>query len=364
MAFVGALLSLLSLALDPFIQQTVQYKSIRVENATSNALLQTVQDWKDDVRETSSMPPTYDPSFSIVSTATSAFFAYGKSPDAKLSDVAPTCPTGNCTWPAEVSLAVCATSANVTSSLKLTEPNEEGAFNVSLPFQGLELTTGGRDFDSVFTMFTDSFPSVPKARDQFTPDYRINGSNSIAMPETLNPLMHGWIIWQAGWPTDEGGFEGKQDAHAIEFALEWCGQTLNTAVTNGNPSISLSAPDLQISYSRFETAGDPYDEGTILSAQPLQSIGNVFSPTLTVNAQSHFALANWLQTLKGSVQLNYFHGVITESSGDSQSGSAASSSDANIPLSVYDMLKNTSSDPFLGGFKPMLDNLATSVTNR
>ncbi|KAL9109232.1 MAG: hypothetical protein Q9227_006158 [Pyrenula ochraceoflavens] len=369
LATIGALLSLLSLGLDPFIQQTVQYKSIQVENSTSIALLPVVHDWTDlNLQTESGLPPSKRPSYGIVSTVISAFLEYGDNPQPNLSDVAPTCPTGNCTWSSQVSLGVCGKAADVTSSLKTTKaaPVEEGiggAFNASLPFDGLKLAIGEEGSDYVLGMFTDFIPSAPSIS-SFVPDYVINGSNGIALPEMLNPLMHGWIIWQAGPPTGlMGSFAGRKDAQAIEYALEWCARTYDIVVKDGNATVKLSPPESQVPYGKFETVKN--DDSTILAAQALEPRPGIFTPNLTVDYDTHFAFVDWLQGLSGTVGMSYAHGVTWPETKEGDGGSTTSTSvDSSLFLSVYNMLQGGASNSSLGGFVPMLDNLGVSMANR
>ena len=358
----------MSLGFDPFIQQTVQYRSVRVANSTSHASLQVVQDWSDANRQPSNpdLGNDFPPSFGMIAAMESPILEFGQNAAPKLSDIVPSCPTGNCTWPTHVSLGVCARAVDVSASVKINviknDPDLGIVFNASLPshIQDANLTVASAfDYGDVFSMYTASFPTTYLSANGFSSNYQINGENSIALPEIVNPLAHGWILWQAGNPTIPMGGWTNPNARAIEYALEWCAQTYQAIVQDGNASVRLAAPGSLISYSGFE-AKQRSDQNLV--ARVLRPQPGVLTPDLTVDYKSHFGLIDWLHNLQGTVKQSYRHGIVYPTAvRDEGSESAA---DTSLFTSIYEVLKDGDSDPLLGGFTPMLESVALSMTNQ
>ena len=112
------------------------------------------------------------------------------SPNATLSDVSASCNSGNCTWPMYSSLAICASTADVTTSLRTScSTLNSTQCNYSLPSGGS--LAGKNDFMSISTTddvgFTSiAFPNTSPVIDFFT--FLI--SNKTSQPLLLESTLH------------------------------------------------------------------------------------------------------------------------------------------------------------------------------
>ena len=125
------------------------------------------------------------------------------SPNTTLSDVSASCNSGNCTWPVYSSLAICASTADVTTSLRTScSTLDSTQCNYSLPSGGS--LAGKNDFMSISTTddvgFTSiAFPNTSPVVDFFT---------FLISNKTSQPLL-------------------------LESSLHLCAQSYNTSVING-----------------------------------------------------------------------------------------------------------------------------------
>ncbi len=145
-ACLGAVICLISLYSDIFIQQSVSYP-LRAVNSTISAGVPYASVLSNSAMhyDTNEIAPElrlalYDGMFSRNLTSTS-------------SSITPACPTGNCTFPAYASLAVCSQCRNV-SSLVINSTTQAGDYdyqwNFTLP-NGLEM--GGDSAQGAYTPF-------------------------------------------------------------------------------------------------------------------------------------------------------------------------------------------------------------------
>lgn len=118
-ASFGALITLLALTFDPFMQQVVVYplRSVPMANAT----ISRAQNYTD-------LPASGQMG---VPGLSSAFYAGCFLSKDQVPDFTPTCPTGNCTWPLVTSLAVCSSCENVSkqSALNCTSRSNGGEYS-------------------------------------------------------------------------------------------------------------------------------------------------------------------------------------------------------------------------------------------
>ena len=138
LAIAGALLTILTLAVNPFVQQVIKYES-RLTNATQASLPIAV---KYDTTGNFGQP-----SLDIDLPMKAAIMDGLLNLDAPANQfgVKSDCSTGNCTWPAYQTLAVCSACSDLTPRLttKLVEdPSNDNAlsYNATLP-NGLSLVT-------------------------------------------------------------------------------------------------------------------------------------------------------------------------------------------------------------------------------
>ncbi|KAF2136392.1 uncharacterized protein K452DRAFT_292425 [Aplosporella prunicola CBS 121167] len=118
LAKLGALLSVIVLAIDPFVQQIVTYPSRTVPGAIHNATIPVATGY--DGYAPGGIMGTKDPTLAIKAAVYSGLYGSDMTGNGG-SDfaVTPFCSTGNCTWEAPYSsLAMCTKCANITESLK------------------------------------------------------------------------------------------------------------------------------------------------------------------------------------------------------------------------------------------------------
>jgi len=107
-ASIGALITVLSLAFDPFMQQVIMYEPRAVHKA--NTTLQRSQYYYDD------LPSDSDG----VTLGLRAAMYNGLFDNNLAQQISPSCPTGNCTWAPMSSLAMCSTCESLPISTALS----------------------------------------------------------------------------------------------------------------------------------------------------------------------------------------------------------------------------------------------------
>lgn len=147
----------------------------------------------------------------------------------ELSQVVPTCPTGNCTWDPYNSLALCANPvANLTHVLNITNTFNgsvmDGSCSIiecaySLP-NALSLAPSTSDASTVIQV-----TSLPLNGSGPSPESTSSKSNltSIAFSD-IPVVLEFFMIYSS---------ESFDNVAAIEASLSFCGQTYNTSVTKG-----------------------------------------------------------------------------------------------------------------------------------
>ena len=125
------------------------------------------------------------------------------SPNVTLSDVPASCNSGNCTWPAYSSLAICSSTTDVSSSLRSScSPLDPKQCNYSLPSGGS--LAGKNDFMSISTTDNLAFTSLAFGNTQPLIDF----FTFVISNKTSEPLL-------------------------LESVLNVCVQSYNTSVING-----------------------------------------------------------------------------------------------------------------------------------
>ena len=125
------------------------------------------------------------------------------SPDVTLSDVSASCNSGNCTWPMYSSLAICASTADVTTSLRTScSTLDSTQCNYSLPSGGS--LAGENDFMSISTTDNIGFTSTAFANTNPVIDF----FTFLISNKTSQPLL-------------------------LESTLHLCAQSYNTSIING-----------------------------------------------------------------------------------------------------------------------------------
>lgn len=150
-------------------------------------------------------------------------------PNATLSDISASCNSGNCTWPLYSSLAICASTADVSTSLKSScSTPESNNCNYSLPSGGS--LAGNEDFMSIIT--TDDNTSTSIAFIYTTPI--IDFFTFFISNRTAQPLL-------------------------LESALHLCVQQYNTSVVNGKTQTKEQMSWKQLNMSQDYVVQVPND---------------------------------------------------------------------------------------------------------
>ncbi|KAF2837174.1 hypothetical protein M501DRAFT_986510 [Patellaria atrata CBS 101060] len=133
-ASFAATLAIVHLAITPLAQQSLLSLSVPVVDLDGMATIPVAKDWFEPP------PQTWTPNMSFDYTAISSgmkgaiFNGFFTSTNVTILDTVPTCTTGDCTFPGYQSLALCASSADVTAHLRNLSTEEEGRWCLSGSF--------------------------------------------------------------------------------------------------------------------------------------------------------------------------------------------------------------------------------------
>ena len=183
---LGALIAILALAIEPFIQQVVSYPLRRVR--AGDASVASVQSYNITGQMTDWEGPIYDIDLPMKAAINQAIFS-------ETNQMAFGCPTGNCTWPTFPSLAICSHCQNV----KVHNDAVPGRPTVFYTSNGLNVSNAPVG-DAVLS------------------------SGKLAVPDlgyTDNAISNFTVLDGIGEPS------------AYECALFWCVQEISASVTAG-----------------------------------------------------------------------------------------------------------------------------------
>lgn len=131
-----------------------------------------------------------------------------------INDLAPSCPTGNCTYPEYNTLAVCHKTANVTDKLKITKTASTGPYlnNATLPNgnylqYGIDVT-------------------------------QINSTSRIVMDNSTVGMQI--AAFDVIYQTDGESLSFNSTFNALEVVFWFCVNTYKTEVLNGVPSTNVT----------------------------------------------------------------------------------------------------------------------------
>lgn len=197
LASVGALLTLLALAIDPFTQQVIRIKNVETVLSGSPSWISRSNNY------TGSGPHKAAGLWDITPAMTKAFYTGVVDPARIGLQISPTCPTGNCTFSTPYrSLAVCSQCSNITHEIKRSGPIKGLPITYSLP-NGLAMNSS-----SGYVMKLDS-----GYKDNFYPFGRASISDvSILLFDS----------YQVQYP----------GATAVECLLSFCTKTYISNITN------------------------------------------------------------------------------------------------------------------------------------
>ena len=195
LASLGALIAILALAIEPFIQQVVSYPLRRVrigDSSVSCVRSYNITGQRTD-RISSDRPPTYDIDLPMKAAINQAIFS-------ETNQMAFVCSTGNCTWPIFSSLAVCSHCQNTQVHSYTTYIGPlAGNATVFYTSNGLNATSDEHGRSSVLS------------------------EGMLAVPDlgyTENTISNLTVL-------------GTEEPSAYECALFWCVQEISASVTAG-----------------------------------------------------------------------------------------------------------------------------------
>ena len=214
-----------------------------------------------------------------------------------VSDLQPTCSSGNCTWPNYHSLAICARSADVTSHLQSKSVTIPGDYPGAPKQTALQWYLSQQNYliDNVYTLSNvgsvakkdpimssdQSYDRVVGYETQSVKPIALNFTDSIAFKDSALPVADVFMIY-TNIATLSGNDKGNFSA--IEFVLEWCVQGFDTAVANG-----LASTQRLDSFRNFSQP-DPSQDSAILQAKPIngQDQDYQIDPSIHYNLQVYF----------------------------------------------------------------------------
>ncbi|KAJ6021040.1 hypothetical protein N7540_006544 [Penicillium herquei] len=296
LGILAAILTILLLVFEPFIQQTISTTS---RSAASLAL-------GDDSDDNVTVPIVH--SYSVNGFQTKDIFIGVVSPQMKaaiydglfysnISDtgvsIQPTCPTGNCTWTTFSNMGVCSQCVDVTSLLEaacadISYPDNTfvGVEGLSTPqFCGYKLPNGLNNTSNITS--TSSLPLL---------DTSAGTLNSNALSH-ISPVLANVsaIIW--------AGSSFQPNTTAVDCILHLCGQV----VTDAHVSNGIFFESINSTINNVTSIGDN-TTGNITVIAPVSESGSSSGKdgvTLVMDAISHEAIGSYLsKSLSGSVQAN------------------------------------------------------------
>ncbi|KAG6989739.1 hypothetical protein G7Y79_00065g094500 [Physcia stellaris] len=149
---MGAIISILILLFDPFLQQVVVYPSCLVPSEKPAVI---VRSERYGARSYEGLPLPSVVDLSMKAAIYNGVFAIGN--DAE-SNIQYSCSTGNCTWPEFSSLAVCSKCENITSLVEKS-CNDSGCYMLSLP-NGPTLSGLGGQINASTTNISSSLNQI------------------------------------------------------------------------------------------------------------------------------------------------------------------------------------------------------------
>ena len=196
MSSLGALITILALAIHPFVQQVASYPLelvVSAQNSTLPVLLST-------------------PAFELKGPVYSGLFGLGNFTQT------PHCPTGNCTWAPYQTLAVCSQCVDIAEHITYTESNKQVS----------SCDVGGYETPCLATLPNGLSIGFANNSDMKVGDPTVLNTSGMLPPITLDKvgfaLAHFSLM--AG-PDGNGG-----SPLAIECSLYWCVNTYTAVVNN------------------------------------------------------------------------------------------------------------------------------------
>lgn len=169
-ALLAALVTILSLSFEPFIQQLVTAEVRNLPIASKPASIRTPSSYNE-----SAIGNLGGSSLSLAALIGAFGGASGAVPS-------PTCPTGNCTWPAYNTLAMCTICEDMTDKVTLAGD----AYNINLT--------------SHLQTFAQSNSNQTSNTSSWTPTYSFPHGNSVPINVTLSLIPGDTVQWTLSYP--------------------------------------------------------------------------------------------------------------------------------------------------------------------
>ena len=267
-----------------------------------------------------------------------------------IPDLTPTCTRANCTWPSYRSLAICARSQDVTSSLKTKTVRVPS----TIPGQGTMtvpqwyLSKQNYIVDNGIILANLSSVARNLTEEDVANPGPLDFVDSIAFKDSPLPIADVFLIYLN--TMGPGGHNANFSA--IEFVLEWCIQNFTTSVTNGT-----AITQRHESTRDFPRLGPDFP-GTYLQVTPNDGDNREYS----VFGSDHVLLQTYFQDL--------FNGIVNTL--NDPTAYEWATNDAVLALFQpfdFHAPKVNGQDTVPGrgvgisGLHAVLDNIATGMTN-
>ncbi|KAF3761181.1 hypothetical protein M406DRAFT_108428 [Cryphonectria parasitica EP155] len=231
-AILGPFLMLFGLAMDPLSQQLVYYHSVAVKTSAS-ATIPIATSWVAETGDGGMIidgAGFADAAYNAIPTGLKGAIQTGLySANVLVEDIAPSCPSLNCSFPSYASLAVCSSFADITSHLVSEIDPEDDEFL-------LWYLSGSSSNISIETMTYFNTGSASSNNTNSTANgylRPLDFNNSIAFTEVPLPLADIFVLYETGTNAS-----GSTTFGAVEFIMEWCVQEYTTEVVNGSVNTS------------------------------------------------------------------------------------------------------------------------------
>ncbi|KAF8854095.1 hypothetical protein BDZ45DRAFT_50013 [Acephala macrosclerotiorum] len=278
MGSFGAAITILAFALGPFSQQVATYQNRMI--GTDRAAKLPVAVNYTGVLPGDSSSNGFVPILPMKAAVYNGLFAEAN----PLAPLTVTCETGNCTWPAVNSLAVCSTCIDVTSMMSRYCENGVPA-NGSYSECGWQLPNGSKlnsstDVFSMTTMLPSPFGLLPYS--------------------TILQLFFMGTEAQSGAPLNYNPW-------AKQCTLEYCVETIEAAVTDGKLSQNVTATTKNTT---------TVDVGTTKGNIPVSIRAPNTSSSVFISEAAALGIQSWFATLftNGSASRNSTVGVTNDQS--------------------------------------------------
>jgi Protein of unknown function (DUF3176) len=235
LAAFGAVITIIAIGLDPFIQQIISYPT-RKSPGGSTTIATVARAQKFDMGLEPNSGVQAGPDFGMKAAIYRGIFA----PQPR-TEVVPVCTTGNCTFPLFDSLAMSSKCLNVTD--QTTPVNHTSSVNHNVNQPGLHVRNFTYNLPGNYTMKVTAYyadndltKGIAMKSDAGMPESMARSQLGIPNPVTSLGLLQ--------FPEfDAEGYDGDyltQTPQAWQCALYFSLNTYNVSVTNGNSSINIT----------------------------------------------------------------------------------------------------------------------------